>query len=143
MKKIISYFSFVTFVSFVVKLELQAHGADRTRKVRFPGSPRDSQPHSVENKELISVDNQEVKQTVLAILAGVMKKPGLDFSERTDLSSIQILNTLSQVEKQFQVEIEDEYVFHGLFSSAEVLTSYINYKLQLSSNDDWRCAIDT
>jgi acyl carrier protein len=88
------------------------------------------------------MDNREVNKTVLTILAGAARKPDLDFQERMDLSSIQILNVLSQVEKQFKIEIEDDYVFHGLFSSADILASYINYKLELSTDENWRRAID-
>lgn len=41
------------------------------------------------------------------------------------LSSLQILNMLSKVEKKFGIEIEDELVFHGLFSSIQLLSDYV------------------
>lgn len=41
------------------------------------------------------------------------------------LSSLQILNMLALVEKKFGIEIEDELIFHGLFSSVESLSDYV------------------
>ncbi len=82
-------------------------------------------------------DIQYVKNRVLNIMAEEIKNEDLQLKDSIFLSSIQILKALAKVEKEFLVEVDDRYVFHGLFSSPKVLSSYICYELGLSDDEKW------
>ncbi|HEY9062637.1 MAG TPA: hypothetical protein VIO64_19385 [Pseudobacteroides sp.] len=80
---------------------------------------------------------KDVDAFILNLISNEAKISSLDFEDTVELSSIQILRVLAQIEKKFQVEIDDKYVFHGLFSSARVLSSYISNKLSLTDSKEW------
>lgn len=86
-------------------------------------------------------DVKDINKYVLDILSEEIKDTNLDFNAKIDLSSIQILKVLANIEKKFQIEVDDKYVFHGLFSSGEILSSYICNKLGISENEYWKESI--
>jgi acyl carrier protein len=71
------------------------------------------------------VAKEKVEETALAILKEVTQNNHLSSEDFLDLSSLQILNALAKTEREFAIEVEDEVVFHGVFSNAKVLADYV------------------
>lgn len=72
---------------------------------------------------------QVVAEQVYAIIVEVSQQANIAFDQDLDLSSIQVLKALALVEKTFQIEVEDEEVFHGIFKSVQRLNTYVQAKL--------------
>lgn len=70
-----------------------------------------------------------VEQQVLEIYKQQLNREEITVDETFQLSSIETLNMLAQIERVFFVEIEDELVFHGLFSNITEVSKYIVEKL--------------
>lgn len=72
----------------------------------------------------------EIEQKVLEIYKKQLNRQQIALDETLELSSIEILNILAQIEREFFVEVEDELVFHGLFSKITELSKYIAEQLE-------------
>lgn len=70
-----------------------------------------------------------IESQVRAIIMEASQRSDFQPTEILDMSSIQVLKALSLIEKTFQIEVEDEEVFHGIFTSAERLSAYVRMKL--------------
>lgn len=77
-------------------------------------------------------DAQAVTRHVCMILADVLQKSTTSLEDRLDLNSLQTLRALSLIETIFQIEIEDDFVFHGLFASTQSVVGYICQNIGLS-----------
>lgn len=76
------------------------------------------------------MDQQSVvEQQVLEIYKQQLNREEIIIGETFQLSSIETLNMLAQIERVFFIEIEDELVFHGLFSNIIEVSKYIVEKL--------------
>lgn len=67
----------------------------------------------------------EVLEQVVEIFKKQLNREEVPVDEEIELSSIEILNILSQIERVFFVEVEDDLVFQGLFSNIKELSDYI------------------
>lgn len=85
---------------------------------------------------------EDVNSYILDTMVNQYNQKDLSLTDELQLSSIQILKIVSSIEKKFGIEVEDEYIFHGLFTSCEVLCSYICDQLELSEDQMWRTKID-
>lgn len=70
-----------------------------------------------------------IESQVRTILIEASQRSDVQPTEVLDMSSIQVLKALSLIEKTFQIEVEDEEVFHGIFTSAGRLSAYVRMKL--------------
>ncbi len=73
---------------------------------------------------------EEINNKVLKIISKSMNKESLMLEDEIELSSIETLKLLTKIERAFQVEVDDEYVFKGLFSSPQKVSNYVYEKLQ-------------
>ncbi len=73
---------------------------------------------------------EEICGKVLDIIISETNNKSISLEADLDLSSIQILKVLASFERTFLVEIEDEYVFSGMFSSPLKIGRYIYHSLQ-------------
>ena len=83
--------------------------------------------------------NQEIESQILAILCASFQRTTLSLEEpleMSDVSSIQILTAIAKLGTTFAIEIEDNLIFHGLFSSARSVCTYILQKLSILSRDE-------
>lgn len=71
-----------------------------------------------------------VEQKVLEIYKQLLNCEKIKIDDTLELSSIEILNILAQVERVFSVEIDDELVFHGMFSNIIEVSKYITERLE-------------
>ncbi|HHV28119.1 hypothetical protein [Acetivibrio mesophilus] len=58
----------------------------------------------------------------------------LSIESDLQLSSIQILNTVTWIEKTYQIEVDDKYIFHGMFKNIRLLSLYISGELGSEQN---------
>ena len=86
---------------------------------------------------------EDVNSYILDTMVNQYNQKDLSFTDKLQLSSIQILKIVSSIEKKFGIEVEDEYIFHGLFGSCEALCSYICNMLDLTDDQVWRTMIDS
>lgn len=83
---------------------------------------------------------EEVNGCVLELMEKESDRLGLGLDDTVELASIQILKILAAVEKKFLIEVDDRYIFHGLFTSPKVLSSYICNELGLAQDNTWKNA---
>lgn len=77
-------------------------------------------------RDISKVTKRDIDAQVLTILSEDLGRPNLQLSQKLDMSSIQVLKALAHIETTFAIEIEDDVIFHGLFSSPEHLSMYIH-----------------
>ena len=75
---------------------------------------------------------QGIETRVLAIVSAALERSDIGPDDPLDLSSIQILKALAQIERTFEIEVEDDDVFHGLFTSVRHISDYVCQKLDIS-----------
>lgn len=68
---------------------------------------------------------REIEQQVLEIYKLQLNREEISLDETFELSSIESLNILAQIERVFFVEVEDDLVFNGIFSNIPELSKYI------------------
>lgn len=88
------------------------------------------------------MDKNEIKETVLETLKEVNQEEILNQEEVLELSSIQVLKMVSILENKLGVEIDDRYIFHGIFKNCDVLTSYLYYESGNYDEDYWKNHVD-
>ncbi|BCJ94847.1 hypothetical protein acsn021_24160 [Anaerocolumna cellulosilytica] len=81
---------------------------------------------------------EEVKRDILTMIREEKECYDINLEDELDLVSIQILNLVAKIEKKYLIEVDDSYIFHGLFSSACVISSYICNELELIKDDSWK-----
>src|SRR5207302_11391512 len=67
---------------------------------------------------------------VLRIRREIGEDSGIELSTRLQLDSIQALRVLIELEKHFDLEIDQEQIFHGWFDTGELICRYM---VQLAS----------
>lgn len=72
---------------------------------------------------------EEITDRVLTIIRREANDPAIGKEDVLKLDSIQILKTLAAFERTFLVEIEDEYVFSGMFESPVLIGRYIHRRM--------------
>ncbi|PJI06513.1 MULTISPECIES: hypothetical protein [Clostridium] len=77
------------------------------------------------------IDNQ-----ILELVSKKFNISDLKFDEEIQLSSIEILKMVTLIEKKYGIEVEDKFIFHGLFSSCKTISSYIYNKIKLSDENN-------
>lgn len=71
------------------------------------------------------MEQREVEEKVLDIYKKQLNREEVQLDEKFDLSSLETLNILAQIERTFFVEVDDDLVFHGIFSDIKELSKYI------------------
>ena len=62
---------------------------------------------------------------VLRILREIGENSGIELSTRLQLDSIQALRVLIELEKHFDLEIDEEQIFDGWFDTGELICRYM------------------
>jgi len=62
---------------------------------------------------------------VLRILREIGEDSGIELSTRLQLDSIQALRVLIELEKHFDLEIDEEQIFDGWFDTGELICRYM------------------
>ena len=79
------------------------------------------------------MDTDTVYYKILEFIKNTKKESAI-VEEKLDLTSLQTLLVVAEIEKYFGVQIEDNKIFRGLFSSMEVITDYVNDKCDVKSS---------
>jgi len=62
---------------------------------------------------------------VLRVLREIGEDPGIELNTQLHLDSIQALRVLIELEKHFDVEIDEEQIFDGWFDTGELICRYM------------------
>jgi acyl carrier protein len=73
----------------------------------------------------------DLQDKVISIYSKVTNSKEIDINKEIELSSLQILKTLSYIERTFKIEIDDDLVFSGLFSVPMKLIRYLFQQLDI------------
>ena len=78
----------------------------------------------------------------MAALKEVNEEEALNQEDTLELSSIQVLKLVSIFEIKLGLEINDKYIFHGIFKNSDVLSSYLCYESGDDSEVYWKGFVD-
>jgi len=69
-------------------------------------------------------------------ISEVLNTEQINIEGDLELSSIQILNIVTWIEKTYQIEVDDRYIFHGMFGNIKTLSLYISGEMGSEQDRD-------
>ena len=78
------------------------------------------------------------KEDIINEIRLLLSKDNIDPESDLTLTSLQTIKLVSKIEKKFQIELADRYIFRGIFRNLETLCSYILFQIGDTESVGWK-----
>lgn len=82
------------------------------------------------------MENKEIYDVLFELLPD-NQRAGVKDDFNLSLTSLQTIKLVAKIENVFDIELDDEYIFRGLFNDIRTLMNYVAYKTGKSKAMDW------